>query len=380
MTVRKVVIFRHNLFRISEPFIAQQAQLLRRYRPLYLGRLRYGEPPAGAASFALQDRVRGSPLPRVIWQMLTRDTRAYRRLLEGHRPALIHAHFGVNGVYALPLARRLGIPLVTSFHGFDATLATPAFLGSPEWAQYRFRRARLARDGALFLCVSEYVRDRVVALGFPAARTRVHYIGVDTETIRPATTHRSRPTVLHVARLVEKKGTADLIAAFAAVVQRVPEAELQIVGEGPLEQRLRRQVERLGLAGAVQFLGAQPHAAVLERVAQAWVLALPSVQARSGDAEGLGMVLLEAAASGVPAVATRHGGIPEVVVDGETGRLCAEHDVGALAAALTGLLRDDGLRRRLGEAARARALRHFNLQRQCAALEDIYEDVMGGPG
>lgn len=380
--LRSVAIFRHQLFKRSEPFIADQAQRIRRFGILYVGRERLGAAPAGADSVASSDLPDQRRLRARLWQVASRDPRAYLRVLGDRRPGLIHAHFGADAVYALALANRLRVPLVTTFHGYDATITTAALLrsGKPAWWNYAWHRHELARRGARFLCVSEYVRDRVVALGFPAARTRVHYIGVDTETIRPGTPPRSRPTVLHVARLVEKKGTEDLIAAFATVVQRVPEAELQIVGEGPLETRLRRQVERLGLADAVQFLGAAAHAAVLERVAQAWVLALPSVRARSGDAEGLGMVLLEAAASGVPAVANRHGGIPEVVVDGETGRLCAEHDVAALAAALTGLLRDEALRRRLGEAARARAERHFSLQRQCAALEDIYEDVMGGPG
>jgi len=92
----------------------------------------------------------------------------------------------------------------------------------------------------------------------------------------------------------------------------------------------------------------------------------------------LGLVLLEAAASGVPSVATRHGGIPEVVVDGETGRLCAERDAEALADALVGLLRDDQLRRRLGQAARERAQRKFDLGCQSAVLEELYVDLLGG--
>jgi hypothetical protein len=119
---REIAVFRHNLFKISEQFIVQQAQQLRRYKPIYVGRLRYGEAPDGAESLALRDMGGPLPLARIGWQMITRNPGPYQRLLAGHRPALIHAHFGVEGVYALPLARRLGIPLVTTFHGFDATL------------------------------------------------------------------------------------------------------------------------------------------------------------------------------------------------------------------------------------------------------------------
>ncbi|HWW79819.1 MAG TPA: hypothetical protein VNY82_09495 [Steroidobacteraceae bacterium] len=85
--VRKVAIFRHNLFKVSEPFIAQQAQHLRRYRPLYLGRWRFGQPPGGTESLALQDLARWRALPLIGWQMITRDPRPYQRLLKCHRPS-----------------------------------------------------------------------------------------------------------------------------------------------------------------------------------------------------------------------------------------------------------------------------------------------------
>ena len=135
--MREVAIFRHNLFKTSEPFIAQQAECLRRYRPVFLGRLRFGAPPQGAQSLALEDLAGRWRLPYALWQMLRCDPRPYERLLRGRRPALIHAHFGIEGVYALPLAKRLGIPLVTMFHGFDATLANYALLSSPAWGPSR---------------------------------------------------------------------------------------------------------------------------------------------------------------------------------------------------------------------------------------------------
>src|SRR6201999_1336894 len=109
----------------------------------------------------------------------------YLRLLGARRPALLHAHFGIEGVYALPVAKRLGIPLITTFHGFDATLSTAALLRSPAWANYPLFRRSLARRGALFLSASAFIRERLLAMGFPESRTRVHYIGVDCRAIRP---------------------------------------------------------------------------------------------------------------------------------------------------------------------------------------------------
>ena len=374
--MREVVIFRRNLFKVSEPFIAQQAQQLRRYTPLYLGRLRHGDQPAGAEAFSFEDLAGRWSRPLAAWQMFTRDTRAFERLLRGRRPSLIHAHFGVDGVYALPLARRLGIPLITTFHGFDALLRTPALMGSPDWAQYRLFRSGLARDGALFICVSAFIRDRVLAMGFPAARTRIHYIGVDCDTIRARDPAEETPTVLHVARLVEFKGTQYLIRAFAAQARMRTETRLVIIGDGPLKRRLRALARSLGLGERVSFLGARPHAEVRAWMRKAALLVLPSVRTITGRVEALGQVLLEAAASGVPVIGSREGGIPESVIDGRTGFLVPARDPDALARRMIELLDDSTLRYRMGAAARAHVERNFDIRRQTETLENLYDVVL----
>ena len=372
----EVAIFRHNLFRISEPFITEQAQHLRRHTPLYLGRLRFGAPPPGAASLALQDLSPRWRLPRVAWQMISRDPRAYLRLLGEHRPALIHAHFGIEGVYALPLAKRLGIPLVTTFHGFDATLSTAALLSSPAWAHYPLFRRQLARQGDLFICASAFVRERVLALGFPEARTRLHYIGVDVRAIRPRDAAEERPMILHVARLVGVKGTQHLIRAFASLARRHAGVELAIIGDGPLKARLQALACSLGVDARVRFVGVLPHQEVLAWMRKAAMLVLPSVRTATGRVEGLGMVLLEAAASGVPVIGSRVGGIGEGVIDGETGFLVPERDAEALAACMGDLLADAAMRVRMGAAARALVERRFDIDRQSATLEDFYDSVL----
>ena len=376
--VPEIAVFRHNLFRISEPFITQQAGQLRRYRPLYVGRLRYGDAPAGADSLALSDLGGRLPLARIGWQMLTRNPGPYLRLLEGRRPALIHAHFGVEGVYALPVARRLGIPLVTTFHGFDATLSTAALLASPAWANYPLFRHRLARQGALFLCASGFIRERVLAMGFPAARTHVHYIGVDGQAIRPRDPAEERATILHVARLVEVKGAEYLIRAFALVAGRFPQTELVIIGDGPLKSSLQALAKSLGVAERVRFQGALPHDQVLGWMRKAAMLVLPSVRTPTGRVEGLGMVLLEAAACGVPAVGSRIGGIPEGIADGETGFLAPQKDAPALARAIGDLLADPVLRLAMGTRARAFVLERFDIARQTELLEGFYDGVLAG--
>ncbi|MDN5874171.1 MAG: glycosyltransferase, partial [Sinobacteraceae bacterium] len=248
---REVVIFRNNLFKVSEPFITQQAQHLERFKPFYLGRLRFGQTPQDTDSLALQDSGGRWNLPAIGWQMLTRNPQPYQRLLGEHRPALVHAHFGVDGVYALPLAQRLKVPLITTFHGFDATMATGYFLCSPAWANYPLFRHRLARQGAVFLCVSSFIRDRVLAMGFPEERTHVHYIGIDLQATRARDPNQETPMILHVGRQVAMKGTVYVIQAFARIAQQVPDVELVIIGDGPLKKRMQALARSLGLGERV---------------------------------------------------------------------------------------------------------------------------------
>jgi len=374
----EIVVFRQNLFRISEPFITQQAQQLQGYRATYLGRVRFGPPPAGAQAYALRDAGRWRALPQIGRQMISRNPGPYLTLLKDARPVLIHAHFGIDGVYALPLARRLGIPLVTTFHGFDATLSTAALLCSPAWANFPLFRHRLAKQGELFLCSSSFIRDRVLGMGFPAARTHVHYTGVDCAAIPLRDPAEETPAILHVARLVEMKGTRYLIQAFAALQRHHPESRLVIIGDGTLRRSLVSLARKLGLADRVRFLGARPHAEIVAWMRKAAMLVLPSVLTSSGRVEGLGMVLLEAAATGIPVIGSRVGGIPEAVIDGETGYLVPPRDPEALCRRMRQLLDEPALRQQMGHRARAFVEQHFDVHRQNQKLEGFYDKLVTG--
>ena len=373
----EVAIFRHNLFRISEPFIAEQAQHLRRYRPLYVGRKRFGLPPDGASSLALEDLYKRWKLPRIGWQMLTGDAQPYLRLLGRRCPSLIHAHFGIEGVSALGLAMQLQIPLVTTFHGFDATLKTHAMLGSPAWFRYPLLRRKLAREGNLFLCASSFIRQKLLETGFPESRTHTHYIGVDCRTIRPRADFEETPLILHVARLVEVKGTRYLLRAFATVARKYDRVQLLIIGDGPLRRQLHALTASLGMRDRVEFLGAVPHVAVLSWMRKAAMLVLPGIRTATGREEGLGMVLLEAAATGLPIVGSRVGGIPECMLEGKTGFLVPERDEDALARRMAELLEDPVRRHRMGAAGRALVEDRFDIDRQTAVLENYYDSLIG---
>jgi glycosyltransferase involved in cell wall biosynthesis len=354
----------------SEPFIPDQALALRRFEPVFIARDPIVNRRAGARSATLSEFGRSA----VRRYALTAKNGDLVRLVAGFQPALIHAHFGVEGVYALHTAKALGIPLITTLHGFDVTMSRASLIKSRKvaWLNYVFRLRALVQHGAAFIAVSQHISQRAVEFGFPSSRIHVVPIGIDTDAIKPGLPS-DRPTVLHIARLVEKKGTADLLHAFSRVLRGCPEAQLTIVGDGPLKSQLRRRADDLGIAGSVRFAGALPHDKTLEMLKEATLLCTPSRTSATGDQEGLPMVILEAAAAGKPVIATRHGGIPEAVVDGRTGFMVGEGDVTALAERLTEVLTDAALSASMGREARSRVVKHFNLAAQTAKLENIYE-------
>jgi glycosyltransferase involved in cell wall biosynthesis len=361
-------IFRAPLFNASETFVQTHALALRTWQPLVVGLERKGNVLPGLEArllVATRAEALGLKLPGAAGSLADR--------LRRFAPKLIHAHFGTDGLLALPLARALGIPLVTTLHGFEVSRSRHALLvsGRLSWVRYALLKDRLQKGGDLFVAVSDAIRQKALASGFPPDRTIVHHNGVDLARFAAAAGAREPGLVLHVGRLVEKKGTALLLEAAA----KVPAARLVMIGDGPLRPALERRAAALGLAGRARFLGTQPPAEVARWMARAALLAAPSVTAADGDSEGLPTVIIEAAAASLPALVSDHSGLPEAVIDGSSGFVVPEGDADALAGRLAELLASPALTARMGVAARAVAEERFDGARQTAALEALYDTL-----
>lgn len=364
----------------SETFVRNQLLGLRSWRGVGVGLERSG-------SGLLQD-----PDDLVLHESITaRQRRSFalrwlgrsRRLdalVAEHRPALIHAHFLSDATWIARYARRRGIPLVVTAHGYDAT-SWPRVTGAPRVvrplaAAVRRHQARTVfRNACTVVAVSSFIRASLLVLGAPPERTVVRYIGIPTEGQAPPS-DSDRTGIVFVGRLFEKKGVGDLLDAVASLPERLRDVPVTIVGEGHLRTSLMRRAQELDLPQVV-FAGARSPSEVALILARAAVFCAPSQTAPNGDAEGFGMVYLEAALAATPVLSYSHGGVTEAVENGVTGLLVAERDVEGLSTALRELLDDPDRARTMGRAGRDRVLASFDLARRIDELEAVYDRAVG---
>ena len=285
--------------------------------------------------------------------------------------------FGAAAPLALlgPLARRAGASrVVASTHGHEVG-----------WSMLPLARNALRRIGDdvdVVTYVSGYTRGRFASAFGPQARLERLSPGVDVDRFTPDSVSRAqlraryelgdRPVVLCLSRLVPRKGQDMLIRAFGQIRRRVPGAALVIVGGGPHRETLEALVQRAGVADDVLFTGGVPGDELPAHHAMADVFAMPCRTRGAGlDVEGLGIVFLEASASGVPVVAGRSGGAPETVRDGETGWVVDGTDVDAIATAVGDLLADPATAARMGAAGRDWVVQNWQWRTQGARLRGL---------
>jgi glycosyltransferase involved in cell wall biosynthesis len=267
------------------------------------------------------------------------------------------------------------LPLIVTFHGQDITRLPKFTLYPPAWFNYWLHYKELQKEGTLFLGVSDFISRKMIEKGFPKERVRTHYLGVPVQPTLAKADNKDN-IVLTVGRLVEKKGTEYLIRAMADVVRTVKDARLIICGDGPLRAYLEKLAQELRIENSVEFRGWQSKIELQEQFRKANIFVLPSVTAKDGDCEGLGMVFLEAMTYGVPVIGTDHGGIPDVIRHNETGFLIPEKDNNALAEKIKILLNDKALAVKMGERGFELVNEKFNIQKQIGKLENMYDELI----
>jgi glycosyltransferase involved in cell wall biosynthesis len=299
-----------------------------------------------------------------------------RHQLKDLKPDVIQAHFGPDGCLIAPIAAELGIPLLVTFYGYD--VSSLVHQAGPVW---RRRYGQMFGYAQAYRAISSHIAKRIEQFG--ADRSLIHILppGVRVEEFSvPDRSHHRDIHCVHVGRLTAKKGPVLLVRAFGRAVKMIGDAcalRLSIVGDGELREETEREIERLRLGDRITMLGAVSHAKIAEIMQSADIYTQHCVTAEDGDMEGLGVVFAEASACGLPVVSTRHNGIPDVVLHDDTGMLCEEHDLDAMARHIVTLARSPELRRQMGTSGRAHIEKNFNLD-LCVQREiDLLREIAG---
>lgn len=374
--MNRVAVFRSSMLQVSETFVRDQLRALRDWQAVLVG---FRHVPGGLSLDGVPCRLLpdGGSIMFRLRAMLDLPVPELVSALTQLRVSLIHVHFGLDAVDIWPSVRTTGLPMLVTLHGYDIHTRREwweAGKGGVFRRSYPRRLLQMAREPSVrFIAVSSALRQSAIEFGIPPERIAVSYIGVDTERFKPdgLPIAQRRPRILFVGRMVEKKAPLLMIRAFSIVREKVGGAELVMIGDGRLLNKARQLANDLQVP--VQFLGARTPQEVIEQLHQARVFCLPSVTARSGDAEGFGLVLLEAQACGVPVVTSARGGASEGLLPDRTGHAIPEGDVAQLAVRLIQWLTSDVQAEAASTAASRFARDEFDIRRCATQLERIYE-------
>jgi glycosyltransferase involved in cell wall biosynthesis len=289
----------------------------------------------------------------------------FGRWLKHSQADLLHVHSRRGAdLWGGLAANRTGLPAVLTRRVDNPELP---LLGALKYRAYK-----------RVIAISEAIRQQLITDGVGAERIRLVRSVIQPEDCQPSWSRRQfldafdlaeeHKVVVCAAQFIPRKGHADLLAAWPEVVKACPQARLVLFGQGPNEQDMRALAERAGLTATVRFAGFR--ADLRQFIGRADVLVHPALK------EGLGICLLEAQAAGVPIVATRAGGIPEAVAEGETALLVPPQDPAALAGALAQLLADDAQRTRMGAAGLSHVSEKFSPQAMVSGNLAVYRELL----
>lgn len=358
----KIAICTVNFSAYSETFIKAQIDLLPASLVLHAGWLptRYDNdlPIQNRFAFLIHTFFRIAFNLNVLTPQ-----RAVGSILKKKGIAVVLAQYGPGGAAMLPVCKRLGLPLVVHFHGFDAS-------ENNTLDQYKLAYREMFDYAAHIIAVSKAMKQKLITLG--CKEEKIVWIPCGPQDLFfEGNSNQQSNTFFAVGRFVDKKAPYLTILAFNELVRRYPEARLRMAGDGELLNTCRNIVKALNLNDKVTFLGVLTPEQIQKEMNSALAFVQHSVVADSGDSEGTPVAVLEAQASGLPVIATRHAGIPDVVIDGQTGLLVDEADVYGMGAAMQQIFSDRALAKTMGDAGRTRVKNHFSMEQYIKTLRKL---------
>ncbi len=290
--------------------------------------------------------------------------------LKKNKIDIVLANYGISGVKLMPICKKLNLPLIVHFHGFDAS-------HKPTLRKYQSDYLDLFNYTKAIITVSHDMAEALIKMGAPAKKVLINVYGVDTDFFTPGYLPKTDSSFITVARFTPKKSPQTSITAFYKVLQSLPDATLTMVG--PKEELYKdcvHLVDKLQISDKVNFSGAKSPQEILPMLQRSTIFIQHSMVAPDGDSEGTPNSILEASACGLPVVSTLHGGIKDAVIHGKTGFLVDEGDVEGMADYMIRLAEDPLLTKEMGENGRKYMEQEYAMDRQIHRLYEIIENTV----
>jgi len=290
----------------------------------------------------------------------------FKKVCEQHKIEILHVHFGYHGAKSVGLKKKLNVPMICSFYGDDAFAD-----------RYQGRYEKLFKEADKILVLGPYMKSKLVSIGCPENKIDIHHLGIDVNTITYANrkvSNGSSVRFLIASSFVEKKGIDLAIKALSKF--KAYDFTLDIIGDGPLKNTILHEIEKSGLADRITLHGYKPYEFLINLMYECDVFIQASRTTRENNKEGTPMVIVDAMATGMAVIATKHSDIPEVVIDTETGYLAEENSLQSLERCITKLLDDVAKIEVFSLNGRARAEKEFNARTQTQRLEKYYSELI----
>jgi len=368
----------HTFFAGSETFIYHYISNLQHFHPICLcwglaNLKQFPFPQDDMYSLALKRYTLKWLFYGGLKKIFNRDFRA-EKIIKGHKARLIHAHFGPFGVYAINLKKVLGIPLITSFYGFDISQLPQ----KKEWIE---RYKILFQESNLFFVEGPYMKSQLVVLGCPEKKIQIQRIAIPLDKIpfRPRKPKAADEKVILIfaGRFVEKKGLLYALAASRMVYEKYKNFEFRIIGDGRLKPAIEKFIKNNRMVDYVKLLGFLTYENYLKEMQQADIFIHPSITASDGDSEGgAPTTILEAQAMGMPVVTTYHADIPNIVVPNTSALLSNEKDMLSLSQNITYLLENQDIWGNMGSVGREFVYTYHDIRKEVNALEKKYNSLL----
>lgn len=374
---KKIVVHTNKLLPYSETFIKSHLDFLKNSSPLLIGseKLSEGIDISNLDFYAIKEERYGKLLD--VLHKLSIYSPTILKLCQTERVKLIHNHFGQNGYSSIWLAKKLKVPHITTFHGFDISI-DDLNIKKIGFSHYLFRKniKRLQQNGDVFIAVSEFIKGKLLQRGFEESKVITNYLGIDTNYFKPEDTIKREKNVVCIARHVPYKGHRYLISAFQLINQYDPDICLKVVGSGPETENLRNFSQELDVN--VVFTGRLTPEEIKDELNRAMVYCQPSIRLGNGHEEALALTIVEAQSMGVPAVVFDSGGMPEAIIDNQSGYVVEEKNTQSLAEKIISLFNNTDLWGEFSLKARKQVLENHNIVKQTQKLEEIYERLIKG--